>query len=246
MDTEHTGKTGNHKNQKQVSKKRTLTKEERTKRRRRQVRIQRMGIAVMLMMAVLGGIALGKRMMNQKTVRTYQEAGTEHQKEEGRPDIDVQLLTVNPYSRPGIPTDPITAIVIHYIGNPGTTAQQNRDYFESLKDLQDVHMSSNFVIGLEGEIIQCVPTSEMAYASNSRNHDTVSIECCHPDETGKFNDATYQSAVELTAFLCRKFGLTEENVIRHHDVTGKDCPKYFVEHEDAWLRFREDVGRLLQ
>ena len=78
-------------------------------------------------------------------------------------------------------------------------------------------------------------------ASNERNHDTVSIECCHPDETGKFNDETYKSVVQLTAFLCEKYGLTQENVIRHYDVTGKICPKYFVEHEDEWEQFKKDV-----
>ena len=102
------------------------------------------------------------------------------------------------------------------------------------------------MVGLEGEIIQCVPTWEVAYASNSRNTDTVSIECCHPDETGKFNDATYHSMVELCAWLCLKFDLNEEDVIRHYDVTGKNCPKYFVEHEDAWVQFKSDVGKKLK
>ena len=91
-----------------------------------------------------------------------------------------------------------------------------------------------------------MPTWEIAYASNERNHDTVSIECCHPDETGKFNDETYKSVVQLTAFLCKKYGLTQENVIRHYDVTGKICPKYFVEHEDAWQTFKADVEAALQ
>lgn len=69
----------------------------------------------------------------------------------------------------------------------------------------------------------------MSYATNSRNVDTISIECCHPDETGQFNTATYDSAVKLTAWLCTRFGLTSDQVIRHYDVTGKDCPKYYVE-----------------
>lgn len=163
-----------------------------------------------------------------------------------RPDLDVQLLTVNEYSRPGIPTDTITGIVVHYTANPGSTAQENRDYFESLKDSHETKVSSNFIVGLEGEIIQCIPTSEIAYASNSRNSDTVSIECCHPDETGEFTEATYDSLVHLTAFLCGKFGLTADSVIRHYDVTGKDCPKYFVEHEDAWLQFKADVAAYLE
>ena len=101
-----------------------------------------------------------------------------------RPEIDVQLLDINEYSRPGIESDGITGIVIHYTANPGSTAQENRDYFEGLKDTHETSASSNFVVGLEGEIIQCVPTWEVAYASNERNKDTISIECCHPDETG--------------------------------------------------------------
>lgn len=90
-----------------------------------------------------------------------------------RPEIDVQLLDINEYSRPGIESDGITGIVIHYTANPGSTAQENRDYFEGLKDTHETSASSNFVVGLEGEIIQCVPTWEVAYASNERNKDTI-------------------------------------------------------------------------
>ncbi|MBQ4530332.1 MAG: N-acetylmuramoyl-L-alanine amidase [Lachnospiraceae bacterium] len=154
-----------------------------------------------------------------------------------RPVIDVQLLTPNEYSRPGIATETIENIVVHYTANPGTTAQQNRDFFEGLKDSHETSVSSHFVIGLEGEIIQCIPTIERAYASNQRNYNTVSIECCHMDETGKFNDGTYDSLVELCAWLCCKFNLQAEDVIRHYDVTGKACPKYFVDNQDEWENF---------
>ena len=159
-----------------------------------------------------------------------------------RPDIDVELLTVNPWSRPGEETERITGIVVHYTANPGSTAMDNRNYFEGLKDSHITQASSNFVVGLEGEIVQCVPTWEVAYASNSRNIDTVSIECCHPDETGQFTGDTYRSMVQLCAWLCLKFGLDEGDVIRHYDVTGKNCPKYFVENEEAWQQFRADIG----
>ena len=166
--------------------------------------------------------------------------------EERKPDIDVQLLAVNEYSRPGTEVEKIRGIVIHYTANPGSTAMDNRNYFEGLKDSHETKASSNFVVGLEGEIVQCVPTWEVAYASNSRNIDTVSIECCHPDETGRFNDATYQSMVKLCAWLCMKFDLTSEDVIRHYDVTGKNCPKYFVENEDAFAAFRDDITQAIE
>lgn len=178
--------------------------------------------------------------------RNKNRANTGLKVDASEPDIDVQLLDVNEYSRPGIESDPITGIVVHYTANPGSTAQNNRDYFEGLKDSHETSVSSHFVIGMEGEIIHCVPTWELAYASNSRNHDTVSIECCHPDETGKFTDETYKSLVQLTAWLCKKFGLTQDDVIRHYDVTGKICPKYFVEDEKAWELFKGDVKAAIE
>ena len=158
-----------------------------------------------------------------------------------RPDIDEQLLTVNEYSRPGIKTEATRRIVIHYLANPRTTAQENHDNFESLKDLEDTYMSANYVVGLEGEIIQCVPDDEVAYASNSENSESISIENCHLDDTGKLNEETYYSLVHLTAYLTEKYGLGREDIIRHYDVTGKLCPKYFVEHEDKWEEFKDDV-----
>ena len=152
--------------------------------------------------------------------------GQEQWQAEGAPYIDVELLTPNSYSRPQIPIEQVNYIAIHYTANPGSTAMSNRNYFENLATTQENKVSSHFVVGLEGEVVQCIPTSEMSYATNSRNVDTISIECCHPDETGQFNDATYSSAVKLTAWLCTRFGLDTDQVIRHYDVTGKDCPKY--------------------
>ena len=158
-----------------------------------------------------------------------------------RPEIKQMLLTPNEFSRPQLELRQVNGVVVHYVANPGTSAKDNRNYFEGLKDSGATYASSNYIVGLKGEIIQCVPLDEMAYCSNERNEDTVSIECCHPDETGQFNDNTYQSLVHLTAWLCGRYNLTMDKVIRHYDVTGKNCPKYFVEHEEAWTKFRLDV-----
>ena len=119
--------------------------------------------------------------------------------------------------------------------------QRYEDYFDGLKESHETKVSSHFVVGIDGEIVQCIPSSEVAYASNSRNDDTLSIECCHVDETGEFTDATYLSLVRLTGWLCYRFNLTEEDVIRHYDVTGKICPKYYVENPEQWEKFKKDV-----
>lgn len=154
----------------------------------------------------------------------------------------MELLDVNPYSRPGRALQKVNGIVVHYTANPGTDAMANRDYFEGLAQSHATKASSHFIIGLDGKIVQCIPTSEISYASNSRNNDTISIECCHPDDSGKFTEATYQSLIRLTAYLMGRFNLSTDDVIRHYDVTGKNCPKYFVEHPDAWEQFKTDVN----
>ncbi|MBC8547964.1 N-acetylmuramoyl-L-alanine amidase, partial [Clostridiaceae bacterium NSJ-31] len=46
-------------------------------------------------------------------------------------NIKEQLIRVNPYSRPGTKIRP-TKVIVHYVGNPGSTAQNNRDYFDNL------------------------------------------------------------------------------------------------------------------
>lgn len=157
--------------------------------------------------------------------------------------IERDLIPVNPYSRSGELLSSIDGIVVHYTANPGTTAKQNRNYFAGLADGSGTSASSHFIIDTDGTILQCVPMSEIAYASNDRNCDTLSIECCHEDESGKFTKETYQSLVKLTAWLCDTYGLGTDQVIRHYDVTGKLCPKYYVEHEDKWDTLKKDIEK---
>lgn len=153
--------------------------------------------------------------------------------------ISEEFLTINEYSRPGLALDTTPQyIVIHYTANPGSTAEGNRNYFENLKDTHETYASAQFVIGLGGEIIQCVPCNEIAYCSNNLNNISISIEMCHPDEGGNFNDATYNNCVYLVAQLMNYYHMDMDHLIRHYDVTGKNCPKYFVEHEDRWEVFK--------
>lgn len=155
--------------------------------------------------------------------------------------ISVQLIDVDGASRRGKELKEFNDIVVHYVGNPGTIAQQNRDYFNS----SDSNVSSHFVIGLEGEIIQCVPLWEISSASNHRNSDTISIEVCHPDSTGQFTDASRRSLIRLCAWLCRTGDLSSSHIIRHYDVTGKRCPLYYVDHEDQWKKLKKEIQKEL-
>lgn len=151
--------------------------------------------------------------------------------------ITQMLLSPNKYSRPQIPLADVKKIAVHYVGNPNSTALNNRNYFESLKN-KGIYASSHYIIGLEGKIICCVPENEIAYCTNQANSYSISIECCHPKADGRFNKETTDSLLELCAYLCRKYGLGAEDVIRHYDVTKKKCPLYWVTNPEEFAAFK--------
>lgn len=157
--------------------------------------------------------------------------------------ITDKLLVINPYSRSGEKQNKIEYIVIHWVGNANTRAIANRNYFNNLATTHTTYASAHYIIGLDGEIIRCIPDDEVAFHSGSysMNRKSIGIENCHSDWDGKFNDKTYNSLVELVAELCKQYDIDINHVIRHYDVTGKNCPKYYVEHEDAWVQLKQDI-----
>lgn len=191
-------------------------------------------ITLLFGMGILLGINLQNLAHYEKIPKTLTSIGNK--------TIQQMLLTPNKYSRPQIPLKKVNSVVVHYTANPGTTGKANRDYFENLRINKTTSASSHFIIGLEGEIIQCIPLDEISYASNDRNLDTISIECCHPDETGKFNKKTYESLVTLLSWICTEYRLKTDDIIRHYDVSGKLCPLYYVDNEDAWEKLKADVA----
>lgn len=65
-------------------------------------------------------------------------------------------------------------------------------------------------------------------------------------EKMEVNNATYQALIELVSYLCLKYDLTKEQVIRHYDVTGKLCPLYFVKHEGEWNQLKDKIEKNCQ
>ena len=161
------------------------------------------------------------------------------------PEWEENFLTPNEYSRPGEALEEVNNIFVHYTANPKTSAAQNRSYFEQLKDTHITSASAHFIIGYNGEIIQCIPLDEIAYAVQTRNYDSVSIECCYKSADGSFTQETYDSLIELLAWLTDAYNLTTDDILRHYDCGGKKCPIYYTEHEDAWERLKKDVGEKL-
>jgi N-acetyl-anhydromuramyl-L-alanine amidase AmpD len=143
-----------------------------------------------------------------------------------------QLLTSYNYSNGQ--ADRIKYIVIHYVGALGG-AEANCNYYVS----QYVGVSAHYFVGFNGEIWLSVEDKNITLNCRAkkythpdcRNENSLGIELCVRNkgslaDTSRdwyFEDATAQGAIVLTRKLMVKYNIPAEQVIRHHNVTGKSA-----------------------
>lgn len=233
---------------------------ERMRRRRRRRRMILAGIGVLLALELIFLITLLRKAVGageeaaaaELTVEIPESDSTED-KIQGIPESvyyehptwTEDYLTPNEYSRPGDALTEVNNIFVHYTANKNTSAAQNRSYFEQLGETGERSASAHFIIGYDGEIIQCIPLDEIAYAVQTRNFDSISIECCYKSDNGQFTQETYDSLISLLAWLVDAYDLDTDDILRHYDCGGKKCPLYYVDHPDAWELLKEDVADAL-
>jgi N-acetylmuramoyl-L-alanine amidase len=85
------------------------------------------------------------------------------------------------------------------------------------------------------------PAALNALGTAYPNNSAIGIELCHQDWSGRFEKETLDAARELCYELKEKYGVSHNSLFRHFDITGKDCPRYFVKNEDAWFDFKDSV-----
>lgn len=136
----------------------------------------------------------------------------------------------------------INWLTIHFTGNDGDTDEGNGNYFKN----NIVKASAHYFVD-DDSVTQSVPDDYIAwsvggskYAScpstgggtvygKCTNANSISIELCDDVKNGKVYPSakTIENAVELAKKLMKKYGIPEEHVVRHFDVTGKLCPAYW-------------------
>lgn len=173
--------------------------------------------------------------------------------------IKERLLSKNKFSRVGKNLNKMLGVVIHYVGVNNQRPEQTVDYFESLKEGKNqIYASAHYVIGTDGNGIQCIPDTEVAYHCGAReykpgiveklsqypNYTTVGIEMCHTEKG--FTEETLETTAKLVSQILIQNDLTVSDIYRHFDITGKLCPKFFVEDEKQWDDFKIRVGKLCQ
>ena len=138
----------------------------------------------------------------------------------------------------------IRYIVIHFTANDGDTAAGNCNYFASANRNASAHYFVD-----EKEAMRSVKDGDTAWHCGAkkykhaecRNGNSIGIELCsRKDAAGRyyFKAETVQNAIELTRSKMEEHGVPAERVLRHWDVTGKNCPAPFVENPQAWAEFK--------
>ncbi|MBG9945567.1 N-acetylmuramoyl-L-alanine amidase [Brevibacillus formosus] len=174
------------------------------------------------------------------------------------------MYLTNKNARPGTRITP-RGVVIHWTANEGkgANAVANRNYFNKPTTIPSAHYCVD-----DKQIIRCLPENEMGYhvgaksykpeaikrLSSYPNNCTIGIEMC-VNKDGDFSQM-YQNTLELTADILKRYGWGVEHLWRHFDITGKNCPAYFVSDDfarrftgltaqQAWAKFKDDVLRVM-
>ena len=120
-----------------------VRKHRRRRRRRNPLRPLLPALLVILALIIAAAVSRGTSRAYPWILRHSHLLHTKVQSPSELPDwIEQELIPVNQYSRPGTPLEQVNGIVVHYVGNPGTTAQNNRDYFASLAETGETSASS--------------------------------------------------------------------------------------------------------
>lgn len=181
------------------------------------------------------------------------------------------MLITNKRKRPFKKLKEIKAIIIHWTANKnkGANAIANRNYFQNDHKVASGRLvppaSAHFNVD-DLRIIQCIPEDEVAFhvgakwmnfksdahrlmgtepsknktAIDTPNNYTIGIEMCVNIDADW--QKVYKNTIDLTKYLMDRYNIPIENVLRHYDITGKDCPKMMCPpFEEEWIKFKQDI-----
>lgn len=180
-------------------------------------------------------------------------------------DVPVrEMLLTNKAVRPGKTIKP-THLVVHWTANEGkgADAEANAKYFARATRAASAH----YIVD-DQEVIRCIPENEMAYHVGAKtytpwskanlgaspNSKTIGIEICV--NAGASFWQTYSHTCRLCADIMQHHGWGIDRLIRHYDVTGKNCPAFLMDDTkakqymgrsaaEAWTMFKRDVSKFL-
>lgn len=164
----------------------------------------------------------------------------------------------------------LTYIAIHYTAGTKSTTGKAEAVAKQFAT-SSTEASADFIVD-DGSIIQYNPDIKNRYCyavggnkyntkggslyGKAKNNNTISIEICSTntsgkvpnanDKTWKFTDAAINNAVDLTKYLMKTYNIKADHVVRHYDITGKLCPGIVGWNKDSgsetkWTEFKNKL-----
>lgn len=138
-------------------------------------------------------------------------------------------------------------IVLHQTKEPVTA--QDRAYFYKEND---IGLSTHYLID-DNEIIQVVEDDAGSFHivdgyitgewyKEVTSEDSIGITMCINDDY-EVAENTYKLTLELVKYLIDKYDIEPNDVLRHYDVSGKDCPSAWRNNNwETWWKFKNELG----
>ena len=178
-------------------------------------------------------------------------------------------MTVNYGSRKG---NKINWIICHYPVAPGCNASWCKSYYERDKVQESAHYAVS-----ANETISIVPCKYAAFhcATKSKdkagnpiklycganNYNSIGIDlmddklnrktCSVKDCDWFIPEPTLERAAFLIAYLMKQYSIPIDHVVRHYDVTHKQCPRplvgddineyYGISGNERWAMFKQQI-----
>lgn len=152
--------------------------------------------------------------------------------------MEIRKLLIDKNYTKGVKITP-EFIVIHYTANPAASAYNHFLYFGR----QDVGASAHYFVDKK-EIIQILEDDWYGWHCGAktykhpecRNSNSIGIEMCI-EKDWSLSEIVVEKTIQLTRMLMKKYNIPIQNVLRHYDVTGKNCPAPFVQNPARWEDF---------
>jgi N-acetylmuramoyl-L-alanine amidase len=178
---------------------------------------------------------------------------------------NVDYVVKNPFSRPGYKLLDVRGIVVHWTANPGATDENHQKFFDGSDGGGGRYAGAHIFVDRDSATL-IIPLDEIAYHANERacrisklkgsikrandtyygdaNVTTIGIEMC-VEKDGSLHPNTVAQTVGIVAELCKMYKLTANDVYRHYDITGKNCPAPWVSNPAHFTNFKANVAAVL-
>lgn len=162
-----------------------------------------------------------------------------------------KFINFNKYSRPMTRLLGVRKIIVHYTANNGAGAESHYRYFNNLSGR---YASAHFMVDRLKSLL-IIPLNEVAYHANdgyykkvpelrpNANFYSIGVEMCM-ETNGTIHADTISRTEDVVAELCRRYNLNPKyDVLRHYDVTSKNCPAPWVSNSRLFVNFKDNVAK---